>query len=880
MIRIKLLYYLQHEILADLCDPISNGISCREAQFSPPIQDGYPGMPDWWDEDADKSLLMGVYKHGYDRHNLMRQDPALCFLSRCGPPDGAAVLAELQASDDLVKNLEEEEPDAPPTPSSLEISKAALSSNVEQEQISRESPDGKLIFPSSTDLNRRFRNLITAYQRYQANTKRKQERLEKLERTEAAVREKENRRREQAQRKWSKREEADFFRTVSSFGVEYSKETKQYDWSKFRVLSKLDRKMDESLTEYYKAFYVMCKRVLGRPLTAEEESLQFTIDSITEERANRALQRIDLLNKIREEVLPHPELEERLSLCQSSIELPDWWICGKHDKDLLVGAAKYGLNRLDYHLMNDSDLSFINILRAEEAEHKAEAEKMANLQSQGEPSTIAGTDDLEKVPSDTEKIENVCNKSPEPMDKTEETDISETTKEPDEVEQNPALIESEKKESEEDDQKTVLKSDEPSIQEQPVDEVSSAEEQPQKPSTEDIGENESSAREMEESKSLEPISDDDFAEPKSESEKDEESQNFDQDRPKSSAENKVEEEEKMEVDEQSTENQVDMDKPSSEDQLKESTDISMKEETEPTVSDEGRKSTLDDTTEKATEADQTEDKTEVKECSDEVAQDPQAEPSSGPESSTQPENNEISENPANLEDEKPEKPTEATNDEIPKAQIIENDKEQSDCDKTTEETTVENESVENKSNENETLEPSAPKQDENSSEDKVADVEGPKNPEVDEAAQESTSKEAALPPTSTATINPNIDSDVSVNNPSNPNHLLTHGAVRWPKDRVLQARLEQICYCVEKNEWPSPRQTFFPNIISGAISSSTPSVATAESSPRAASPQSISSMSREPTPHQTPDNTPRRESISPSPDFFYHGDAVPTPVSF
>jgi hypothetical protein len=61
---------------------------------------------------------------------------------------------------------------------------------------------------------------------------------------------------------------------------------------------------------------------------------------ITEERANRCLARIDLLNKIREQILWHPMLDKHLALCQPSSYLPAWWICGQHDKDLLIGAAK------------------------------------------------------------------------------------------------------------------------------------------------------------------------------------------------------------------------------------------------------------------------------------------------------------------------------------------------------------------------------------------------------------------------------------------------------------------------------------------------------------------------------------------------------------
>ena len=97
-------------------------------------------------------------------------------------------------------------------------------------------------------------------------------------------------------------------------------------------------------------------------------------------------------------------------------------------------------------------------------------------------------------------------------------------------------------------------------------------------------------------------------------------------------------------------------------------------------------------------------------------------------------------------------------------------------------------------------------------------------------------------------------------------------AVRWPKDRVLQMRLEQIVHCVEKNEWPSHRHNFYSS-VAGPLPS-TPSIATADSSPRAISPSSLSNMSREPTPHPTPEHTPRRDTISPQiPDYLFdHSD--------
>lgn len=64
------------------------------------------------------------------------------------------------------------------------------------------------------------------------------------------------------------------------------------------------------------------------------------VEPITDERANRCLARIDLLCQVREQILWHPKLEERLKLCQSSPDMPEWWVPGEHDKDLLIGAAK------------------------------------------------------------------------------------------------------------------------------------------------------------------------------------------------------------------------------------------------------------------------------------------------------------------------------------------------------------------------------------------------------------------------------------------------------------------------------------------------------------------------------------------------------------
>ncbi len=166
-------------------------------------------------------------------------------------------------------------------------------------------------------------------------------------------------------RKWSRREEADFYRVVSSFGVERARAdehgSSRLVWDNFRLLANLNRKSDEALEAYYYAFLRMCRRVCNRhspqpsasgsaaepksPLPGPDSpppgaGAFIKVESISEERATRCLARIELLDRIRNEVLPQPELDERLALCQRSPDLPEWWVSGKHDKDLLRGAAR------------------------------------------------------------------------------------------------------------------------------------------------------------------------------------------------------------------------------------------------------------------------------------------------------------------------------------------------------------------------------------------------------------------------------------------------------------------------------------------------------------------------------------------------------------
>lgn len=132
--------------------------------------------------------------------------------------------------------------------------------------------------------------------------------------------------------------------------------------SYFYLLGQLDKKLDETLTDYYTSFYYMCRKVCNK--LSENEQPPITneivqVETISEERASRCLQRVELLNKVRHDVLRHEKFAEWImDKCLPSGDLPDWYVPGKHDCELVKAAARYGIQRTEYFFVNDVEFSF------------------------------------------------------------------------------------------------------------------------------------------------------------------------------------------------------------------------------------------------------------------------------------------------------------------------------------------------------------------------------------------------------------------------------------------------------------------------------------------------------------------------------------------
>uniref|UniRef100_A0AAR2K1X6 DNA helicase n=1 Tax=Pygocentrus nattereri TaxID=42514 RepID=A0AAR2K1X6_PYGNA len=366
LLRVRMLYYLKQEVIGGQSQSVLDGV---EICVPEPDHSELPAL--WWDSLADKCLLLGIYKHGYEKYNTIRADPALCFLERVGRPDEKAIAAEQRGNDFM--DGDGDDPEYKPAPALIKDDMEDDASSPGDLVITDTGGAGTgAYWPSPSVLTARLRRLITASQRF---TKSRQ--ILQIHQTQQTMGPSlcplpptlthtlnpKMAAKIERQQRWTRREEADFYRVVSTFGVVFDPDLSCFDWTKFRAMARLHKKTDESLQKYLCAFTAMCRRVCRLPVREDVVDPSLSIQPITEERASRTLYRIELLRQVREQVLRHPQLYERLALCQLGPDLPVWWEPGTHDRDLLIGAAKHGVSRTDYHILRDPELCFMTAQR-------------------------------------------------------------------------------------------------------------------------------------------------------------------------------------------------------------------------------------------------------------------------------------------------------------------------------------------------------------------------------------------------------------------------------------------------------------------------------------------------------------------------------------
>lgn len=260
--------------------------------------------------------------------------------------------------------------------------------------------------------------------------------MEKREKIEQVVKERERVRLDAIQKKWNKREEYEFLRVLTGYGVDLQAgaAVPTPDWQRFKAMAKLDKKSDETLSDYYKVFIAMCKRQAGVRLTEEEKGLEGIIDDISEDHARLVLDRLELLSKLKE-VGKISSNDERLTLCQNNCDTPDWWESGKHDKELIRAVLKHGLYRSEQNIFTDPEFSFAQAeqqyvemlekqwIRAQEAIASETAiAKVESIKQEQTDYIVIDEDNVKEEPKPAETIE--------PIAKLDESVVSEEPNSP------------------------------------------------------------------------------------------------------------------------------------------------------------------------------------------------------------------------------------------------------------------------------------------------------------------------------------------------------------------------------------------------------------------------------------------------------------------
>ena len=90
-----------------------------------------------------------------------------------------------------------------------------------------------------------------------------------------------------------------------------------------------------------KTLIIFFKRIFHISNFLVSELVSGSVEAVSEEKARKVLDRVDFLTKLREEVVVREDLADVLEEhAELALDLPEWWQPGKHDHDLVVGAAR------------------------------------------------------------------------------------------------------------------------------------------------------------------------------------------------------------------------------------------------------------------------------------------------------------------------------------------------------------------------------------------------------------------------------------------------------------------------------------------------------------------------------------------------------------
>lgn len=240
--------------------------------------------------------------------------------------------------------------------------------------------EGLVPFPSSESLMRRLKSIINScakeYDRDQREWRRKklaasraQQRKDdlaarKAEKEAERTRQREERRIAKSQ-PFSKKEAVEFEKALANFGIVYERDGKTIDWSWFQYkVNNFDLKYDSTLNAAYIELLGEAHRISDLAAAKDDEDnerveklndgkkVSSVFSTLTPDRAERLIERLQFFRVLRGEVLPHKNINSILRGFKKTRDLPPWWK-SSHDRSLLNGVNRHGFNGWDSMAFDD-----------------------------------------------------------------------------------------------------------------------------------------------------------------------------------------------------------------------------------------------------------------------------------------------------------------------------------------------------------------------------------------------------------------------------------------------------------------------------------------------------------------------------------------------
>ena len=363
------------ESIANISKIVIQTIKYYGEYFPIPNLENEPTPCKSWNKEDDKSLILGIYYHGYGHFSEMCSDPRLS-LSRFIYEKKQNLKSSAKNNNNTITAPAEQDKNPEISFENPEQNQQEISENDEDEKTKNDE-SMEIIrepWPAEKLINRRLRKLLRTIAFELISKGNGVSNIEDFTFTKTVKTVKKTKK--ENENLWKKREKTDIYKFLTCFGVPKTL-TGDTDWKFVQEKTNLTNKSLSSIENYCKAVisqsegavksakeYETWKKALkdkNKDGNKQETESGVGDANLSVTQCKRIMERIKLMKSIREKLLPQQEsLSEHLKLTVTPSHLPPWWKPAVHDIALLQAICKHGFSQWE-KICSDEEFPFFHL---------------------------------------------------------------------------------------------------------------------------------------------------------------------------------------------------------------------------------------------------------------------------------------------------------------------------------------------------------------------------------------------------------------------------------------------------------------------------------------------------------------------------------------